>query len=255
MDEFKTLEEFKSGCGYEIDTGWYPRVTRILEIKAKPALYRFYGKVSSFAEGERIKNQSAVEGTLIHETAEKIFLNQPVDVPESIEASISALRNFMSEKKIHVDPEYVEARLVNHEHRYAGTLDAIALIDGKLGILDIKTSQEIYRDYNLQTSAYLAAMKDDVKGLETRWILRIDQSRPCIFCGGFLRNKGGRPQIKIQWNDPVMRSCRHEWGAMQGHIELKESPYWQEDFTAFLGAKKLWEWENAEWLTKAGYLK
>ena len=255
MNEFKTNEEFKQGCGYEINGMWYPRVTRIVEIKAKPALYRFYGKMSSFAEGERIKNQSAAEGTLIHETAEKIFLNQPVSIPESIEPSITALQQFMDENKIKVDPEYVEARLANHEHRYAGTIDAIAEIDGKLGVLDIKTSQEIYRDYNLQTSAYLAALKNDIEGLETRWILRIDQSRPCIFCGALLRNKGGKLQIKMQWDNPVMRACRHSWGEMKGHIELKEFPSWEEDFSAFLGAKRLWEWENADWLKRIGYLQ
>lgn len=128
------------------------------------------------------------------------------------------------------------------------------MIDGKLGILDLKTSQEIYRDYNLQTSAYMAAMKDLVKGLETRWILRIDQSRKCVHCGGLLRSKGGKDQVKIEWNNPFMRACNHEWGELEGRIELQEFPYWQEDFDAFLGAKKLWEWENMEMLKKVGYL-
>jgi hypothetical protein len=255
MDNFKTNEEFKEACGYDIDGIWFPRVTRIVDIKAKPALYRFYGKMSSFAEGERIKKQSATEGTLIHETVEALFLGKLAAIPSSVEASITALQDFLETNRIVVDPEYVERRLVNREHRYAGTLDAIAEIGGKRGILDIKTSQEIYRDYNLQTSAYLAAMKDLVKGLETRWILRIDQSRPCIYCGALLRNKGGKAQVKTQWNNPSMRTCVHEWGPMQGHIELKEFPKWENDFSAFLGAKRLWEWENEEWLTKVGYLK
>jgi len=41
---------------------------------------------------------------------------------------------------------------------------------------------------------------------------------------------------------------------MQGHIELKEFPYWHDDFQAFLGAKKLWEWEHDYWLKKIGYV-
>lgn len=255
MNEFKSIDDFKSGCGYDIDGAWYPRVTRILEIKSKPALYRFYGKMSSFAEGERIKQQSAVEGTMVHEAVENIFLNRTAPVPPTIEASVAAFKNFIKENKIHVDAEYVEKRLASHEHRYAGTIDAIALIGGKLGILDIKTSQEIYRDYNLQTAAYLYAMKPVVKNLETRWILRIDQSQSCLFCGAKMRSKGGKRQLKTQWNDPAQRSCQHEWGAMQGYIELKEFPHWEHDFEAFLGAKKLWEWENTDWLTRVGYLK
>jgi hypothetical protein len=254
MDDFKTTDEFREGCGYTIEGVWFPRVTRIVEIKAKPALYRFYGKMSSFAEGERIKTRSATEGTLIHETVESMLLGKPTSIPASIEPSIRAFKEFVEINNIEVNPNYVEQRLVNYTHRYAGTLDAIARIGGKLGILDIKTSQQIYRDYNLQTSAYIAAMKDHVENLETRWILRIDQSRPCIHCSALLRSKGGKEQVKIEWNNSRMRSCIHEWGEMKGHIELKEFPEWEEDFAAFLGAKKLWEWENENWLKKVGYL-
>lgn len=251
---FSTIEQFKELCGYEIDGFWYPRVTKIVDIKAKPALYRFYANMENFAAGEKVKRQSATEGTAIHNVVEKILTGEKPEVPPSIQPSIEAFLKFILEKNIHVDPNYVEKRLVNFEERYAGTLDAVALIDGKLGILDIKTSQEIYRDYNLQTSAYIAAMKDVVKGLETRWILRIDQNRICLQCGAILRSKGGRDKIKIKYGNPFMQACNHEWGELEGKIELQEFPYWHEDYHAFLGAKKLWEWENIDWLKKVGYL-
>lgn len=252
---YSGIEQFKELCGYEIDGFWYPRVTKIVEIKAKPALYRFYAKMDSFAAAEQMTKRSATEGTLIHETVENLLLGKKTEIPASIQPSVKAFMEFILQKNIKVDPEYVEHRLVNYEDRYAGTLDAVALIDGKLGILDIKTSQEIYRDYNLQTSAYMAAMKDLVKGLETRWILRIDQNRKCLKCGAILRSKGGKDQIKTQWGNAFMQACKmHEWGPLEGRIELQEFPYWQEDYHAFLGAKKLWEWENVEWLKKAGYV-
>lgn len=251
---WKTPEEFKERCGYEIDGFWYPRVTKIVDIKAKPALYHFYAKMQNYAAAQQVTKKSATEGSLIHETVEAILTGQKPEIPASIEPSIKAFGEFVIQKNIHVDPNYVEKRLVNYEERYAGTLDAIAMIGGKLGILDIKTSQEIYRDYNLQTSAYMAAMKEQIKDLETRWILRIDQSRSCEKCGAILRSKGGRDQVKVSWGNPFMQACSHEWGELLGKIELKEFPYWQEDFHAFLGAKKLWEWENMEMLKNVGYL-
>ncbi|MEK7464529.1 MAG: hypothetical protein AAB617_01995 [Patescibacteria group bacterium] len=254
MFGFTSLEKFKEACGYEIDGFWYPRVTKIVEIKAKPALYRFYAGMANFAAAEKITKQSASEGTMIHEAVEHILLGEKPEIPPLIQPSIKAFLEFIVNKNIHVDPNYIEKRLVNFEHRYAGTLDAVALIDGKVGILDIKTSMEIYRDYNLQTSAYIAALKDQVKGLETRWILRIDQSRPCANCGALLRTKGGREKIKIDWRNPFQKNCEHEWGEMEGKIELQEFPYWEDDFHAFLGAKKLWEWENVDWLKKVGYI-
>lgn len=251
---YPTPESFKEACGYQLDEFWYPRVTKIMEIKAKPALYRFYGKMNSFEAGEKMKEKSATEGTLIHETVEAIMIGQKPEIPSSITPSVRAFLEFTKINNIQVDPNYVEKRLVNHDERYAGTLDAIALIGGKIGILDIKTSQEIYRDYNLQTSAYFAALKDIVKGLETRWILRIDQNKICKKCGATLRSKGGEDVTRPNRQNSSSKTCEHEWNEMKGIVELKEFPYWQNDYKAFLGAKKLWEWENDFWLRKIGYL-
>ena len=50
------------------------------------------------------------------------------------------------------------------------------------------------------------------------------------------------------------KNCIHEWGDVEGVIELKEFPYWQDDYQAFLGAKRLWEWEHSPLLNKVGYL-
>ena len=253
------IKHFKGVSGYEIDGIWYPRVTKIVEIKSKPALYKFYADLDSFAQGEEIKKNSASEGTLIHEAAEAIFVNKSPEIDPSIKPSIDALLEFMDKNNIHVDPEYVEKRVVNYDDRYAGTLDALALIDGKFGVLDIKTSQAIYRDYNLQTSAYMGALSKDFKNLQTRWILRIDQIKKCFRCGASLRSKGGRDKIRPLRNGnnkalPMCAEEEHEWGDLQGEIELKEFPYWEEDYKAFLAAKKLWEWENEYWLKQAGYL-
>ena len=250
---YTSAEKFKEKNGYVIDGFWYPRVTSIVNIKSKPGLYYFYASMENFAAGERVKKKSATEGTLVHEAIEKIFIGEKPEVPSSIEPSIRAFLNFLNETSIQVDPTLIEKRIINYEDRYAGTLDAVALINGKLGILDIKTSQEIFRDYNLQTAAYMAAMKDQTKDIQTRWILRIDQSRPCIKCGAALRSKGGRDKIKIQWNNYAMRKCEHEWDEIKGYVELKEFPYWENDFYAFIGAKKLWEWENENWLKQINY--
>lgn len=251
---YSNPEQFKSLCGYEIDGFWYPRVTKIVEIKAKPALYRFYAEMENFDAGEKIKQQSASEGTQIHNIVEQILMGTLPSIPSSVEPSIKVFLEFLSQRRIQVDPELVEKRIVNYNDRYAGTIDAIAVIDGKLGILDIKTSQAIYRDYNLQTAAYLAAVKDSMKGIQTRWILRIDQNQICLKCGAILRTKGGNKKIKTVFGNSEMEHCDHQWSEVRGQIEFQEFPFWEKDFHAFLGAKRLWEWENEYWLKQIGYL-
>ncbi len=254
FDYYSNAESFKEASGYTIDGAWYPRVTKILSIKAKPALYRFYAEAESFKASQAITEKSAAEGTLVHEAVEAILLGQKPEIDPSIAPAVKAFEQFLQSNNIQTAPEYVERQILHPEHRYAGTIDVLALVGGKFGVLDIKTSQAIYRDYNLQTAAYMAALKDQFQHLQTRWILKIDQIQNCLRCGAIRRQKGGREKIKIDWKNPATKNCPHEWSEVRGDIEFQEFPYWQNDFEAFLGAKKLWEWENEYWLKKVGYL-
>lgn len=257
--EYKDADDFKEKSGYTIDGVWYPRVTKIVTIKAKPALYRYYGEAASYKAAQDSTEQSAKEGTMIHEAVEGLMLGKNPEIPAEVAPAVASFLEFFDRNNIQVTPDLVERRIVNYDHRYAGTVDAVALIGGKLGVLDIKTSQAIYRDYCLQTSAYMDALKGQFKNLQTRWILRIDQIQKCGRCGAIRRVKGGREKVRIDYKNgnsraSAQRTCAHDWGPLMGEIELKEFPYWQEDFQAFLGGKKLWEWENDSWLKKVGYL-
>ncbi len=253
MFEYKNVEDFKEKSGYIIDGQWYPRVTKIVEIKSKPALYRFYGEAESYNAAKAITENSAKEGTLIHEVVEKLMVGEKPEIPSEIAPAVQAFNEFMETHNIHVDKEFVEKRICHTRHRYAGTIDTLALIDGKFGVLDIKTSQAIYRDYNLQTSAYIEALLHELPTLETRWILRIDQIKKCLECGSTMRPKGGRNKIRRGKQKPCLEA-EHKWSDLNGVVEIQEFPFWKEDFEAFLGAKRLWEWENIYWLKQAKYL-
>ena len=244
MSWYKDIKTFKDENGYEIDGIWYPRVTAIVGIKAKPALYQFYAGLPDFATGEAIKAKSAEEGTLIHETVEAILQNEPAVIPETIAPAIGAFQEFYSRNDIVAHK--IEERVVSNKHHYAGTMDVLAEINGKLGVLDIKTSVAIYRDYSMQTSAYIEALRENPNMPPlTRWILRIDQTRPCLKCSATLRDKGGREKIR-----KGSATCVHEWGPMRGEYEIKEITTFNEDIKAFLACKDLWEWENEYWVKR-----
>ncbi|PIR41795.1 MAG: hypothetical protein COV30_02025, partial [Candidatus Yanofskybacteria bacterium CG10_big_fil_rev_8_21_14_0_10_37_15] len=219
---YPNLENFKSDNGYDIDGIWYPRVTSIVSIKAKPALYMFYAALPNYETGEAIKTKSAEEGTLLHDTVEAILKNESVAIPEQIKPAISAFMDFY--KKNELIAHRLEERVVSKKHHFAGTMDVLAELNGVLGVLDIKTSVAIYRDYGMQTSAYIAALKEDAtlpvfpagQTNLTRWILRLDQSKHCLKCPATLRNKGGREKIRGE-----KIRCEHEWGPMRGEAEIK----------------------------------
>ena len=241
---YRTLEEFKTASGYTIEGLWYPRVTQIVSMKAKPGLYKFYAEQESFEAGEMIKAQSAEEGTLIHETVEAILSGHSPVIPDNIRPAIEAFMIFLNHNQVLA--KQIEERLVNKKHHYCGTLDVLAEVNGKLGVLDIKTSYSIYRDYGIQTSAYVAALVENgLSSSMTRWILRLDQHKKCLNCSATLRLKGGTPKIRGEKS-----LCQHQWDEMVGEAELKELPGQNHDFSAFLACKTLWEWENQFWLSR-----
>ncbi len=254
--DYKDENDFKEKCGYEIDGAWYPRVTKIIDIKSKPALYFYYGEATSYKAAQDSTKKAAEEGTMIHEISEAILLGKNPEVPPVIKPAISAFIDYLERNNIQTSPELVERRICNKDERYAGTIDAMVLMDGKFGVMDIKTSQGIYRDYNLQTSAYMASLSKEFKNLQTRWIMRIDQIHTCLNCPTTMRPKGDRKKVRKPWprKGSVCADDTHEWGELKGIIEVKEFPNWQNDFDAFLGAKKLWEWENENWLKKVKYI-
>ncbi len=251
--EFKTEQEFKEANGYTIDGAWYPRVTKIIGIKSKPALLRYYGDAVSFKAAKEATELAALEGTAVHEAVQKTLSGEKPFVDPAISPAVEAALKFVEQKNIQFDIKYIEKRVCNTKHRYAGTIDAVALIGGKYGVLDIKTSQAIYRDYNLQTSAYMDVLTTEIPNLTTRWIFRIDQVKTCNQCRAILRVKGNRGKIRRGAGLSCMNNM-HSWGPLTGVCELQEMPEWKSDFEAFLGAKKLWEWDNEEWLKKIGYV-
>lgn len=260
---YKNADEFRNANGYEIGGVWYPRVTKILDIKSKPALEGFFKEMESYSSAEEVKNKSAAEGSLVHEAIQKLATGQEVLISEEIRPAVEAFRAYNAAGKIVFHEEFIEKQVWSLRHRYAGTVDALATVDGKFGVLDIKTSTGFYPEYNLQTAAYVSALQEFqvkktlalTRDIETRWILRVDQRKSCRKCGATLREKGGRTKVRSSKNGNV--AClegEHRWGETSGEIELREFPYLYKDIKAFVAAKILWEWENDYWLRQIKYI-
>ncbi len=262
---FQDLKHFKSICGYEVNGSWYPRVTQILSIKSKPGLDYFFKEMENYSSAEAVKQKSAEEGSLVHATIESVVKDEKTPVPETIRPSIAAFEKLRRERGIIFVPEFMERLVWSGRHRYAGTIDALGMVDGKFGVIDVKTSTGFYPEYNLQTAAYVSALQeietkkavDLPRDIETRWILRVDQKKLCQKCGATLREKGGRKKIRAPYGNGSSRLCAepdHRWGELKGEAEIKEFPNIYKDIKAFIAAKTLWEWEHEYWLKQAGYL-
>src|SRR5579863_6685637 len=103
--DFKDINEFKEQSGYTIEDSWYPRVTKIVGIKAKPALYYYYGEAKSYRAAQEATERSAEEGTAIHEAVEGLLLGKDPEIPLAIAPAVRSFQAFFEKNNIHVTPE------------------------------------------------------------------------------------------------------------------------------------------------------
>ena len=69
-----------------------------------------------------------------------------------------------------------EKKVYSKEYDYAGTVDAIAMINGKYCIVDFKTSAKIYKESYVQLSAYAQAVEEiHGKPVDLAVVLRLDK--------------------------------------------------------------------------------
>src|SRR5580700_7402575 len=100
--DFKDLSDFKEQCGYTIEGAWYPRVTKIVTIKSKPALYYYYGEAKSYKAATEATERSAEEGTIIHEAIEGLLLGKNPAIQPDIAPAVKSFLNFYEKNNISV---------------------------------------------------------------------------------------------------------------------------------------------------------
>jgi len=89
--------------------------------------------------------------------------------------SIDAFKAWVQENEI----EWLSAeeKLYHRKHKYAGTVDARAYINGEYCVIDWKTSKAVYPEYHLQVAAYAKAVEDmHDKKVDATYILRCDKA-------------------------------------------------------------------------------
>lgn len=136
-----------------------PSVTSVIGHINKNKLNSWVNRVG-YEESERVKRVSSLRGSLLHEAIEKYLLN---DLNTSISNHPNAsmmfgvIKNFLEKhiNKIHA----LENPLYSEILRVAGRVDCIAEWDGKLSVIDFKTSSKEKKKswiehYFIQASAY-----------------------------------------------------------------------------------------------------
>ena len=151
---------------YETPDGkLYPSITTVLSTRNKKGLFEWRKRV-----GDEVANYvartSAARGTAVHHMCEDYLNNFPTEWPDKWSEHekkflpfclFKQLENKVLSKIDNIRSQ--ECALFSNKYRVAGRVDCIAEYDGKLSIIDFKTStkernDEYNENYYIQASAY-----------------------------------------------------------------------------------------------------
>ena len=174
---------------YETPTGErYPSVTTVLgKMSDKTALNEWRKRVGD-EEANRVSARAASRGTSIHSMCENYVLGNEIDTSMPHNMMIfRQIKGILDEKVDMV--RATECTLYSHHLKIAGTCDLIADYDGRLSIIDYKTSTRRKRKdwiegYFLQCSLY-AYMLWEMTGIGVKDIVVVigvdDELDPQVF--------------------------------------------------------------------------
>lgn len=172
------------------------------------------GAISLLTKAATVQRDRAADaGTAVHAYAEAISRGQAIEVPEDYAPFVAVYRRWIAD----FSPHFLAAEemVCSLKYHYAGTLDAICTLAGETWLLDYKTAKGVYPETALQLAAYAHAE--------------------------FI----GRPGVARKFAIPKI--------AQYGVLHLRPEGYElvpfsvsSDTFKAFLAAKALYEWRQAE---------
>jgi hypothetical protein len=197
--------------------GVYPSATTILNAYPQSVQLTHWIAEKGWNESQRIKSEAGERGTAIHKGIEFLLDGgdfrlgemipnhyRPISLEEYWKLSTFVAWYNECEPKI----LYKELRVFSKKGGYAGTFDALVILDGKVTVIDWKSSSAIHEHFALQVASYAKAIEENAN-------VKIDQTA-CLQLGA--QNKNG--------------------------YRLVVYPEWREHYKVFEHVKATWLYEN-----------
>jgi len=210
---------------YWIDGVPYRNVTTILDIIDKG--YQFDEWLKNVGHNaEIIIDRAGKLGSTVHKLIERTLLGDTVkyfDLEVYDEQQATAYwerylrwcgfwKDLTEQSTVEYKPEDIELICHSKKHKYAGTIDLVARVNGELCIYDWKTGNSVHNEHFLQISAYMNAIEE------------MFEERPYA---GYI--------VHLPFEKPNKAGFRVK--------EVENTP---EYFNHFLSAKQLHDWKNTE---------
>jgi len=193
-----------------------PSVTWVCSFYPKGVNFYRWLAGKGWDEAEEIKANAGDRGSKVHQAIGVLLSGGVVEMDDSFEnprtleqepltaseyeCLMSFVGWFQETRPEVLDFEYT---VWNEKYRYAGTIDLKCRIKGKVWIIDIKTSPEIWPAFELQVSAYRQA--EPVSAEERKNI------KLAILQVGYRRNKKGWRFVPVRNQFALFLAARRIW--------------------------------------------
>ena len=157
---------------YEVDGEFFPSVTTVLSSLSKDGIEKWRKSVGD-EKADQIMRQAATRGTAAHKMWEEYLRNDVNFSRGAMPTSILLFKQLQPWLDRNIDFLYGnEIPLFSKALRTAGRCDAIASVNGRIAIIDFKTSskpkkKEYIKNYYLQCTVY-AMMVEEMYGIEVQ---------------------------------------------------------------------------------------
>ena len=192
-----------TGRQYETPEGiTLPSITTVLSILSRDSIAKWKARVGE-KEANRVSYRASTRGTAVHEICEQYVNNDPdydkymAINPDNGEMKMTTRTPDLIDSFLKIKPILDERLTVVHAQEaplysthlgVAGRVDCVGVFDGKLSIIDYKTSMKPKRldwikNYFMQESAY-AIMWEERTGMpitQLVTVISVDNNEPQVF--------------------------------------------------------------------------
>lgn len=189
---------------------------------------------------EEYKQKAAAVGDEVHHWVENYINGENPAMPEQPEAAVgvTAFLEWESQNKV----KFISSERVvySKKHDYVGKMDIEAKVNGKLCLIDIKTSNGMYNEYYMQTAAYVRADEEESgKKYHGRWIIRLAKETE----KEYMERMQAKNEIKAAKGKSVYPIPPYQ--VFEAKFLDAEEGNMDRDYKGFLAAKALFEFNKA----------
>jgi hypothetical protein len=176
----KPLNGTRAHTRYTLKDGTQvPGATTVLGLLNKPQLILWANRLGlQGIDSTKYRDKAAEIGTCAHLMVQNHLSGEKPDYslfsPDTISQAENALLSFFEWEKSHeIRPILLEQPLISEVHKFGGTIDCLAEINGGLWLLDFKTGKAVYDEMGIQLAAYRQLLLEHGHVVQGCRILRI----------------------------------------------------------------------------------